>query len=115
MFAEQAAPQLRLPPPAQVAVTVPLPLPCFAMMKLAFLTANVALTVAALVIVVSAHVVPVVVVQPDHELKSESLPGVATRESDEPELTDTVQVGFVHDTVPSAVAIVPWPLAWIVT
>src|SRR5262249_37811519 len=65
MLAEHTAPQLRLPPPAQVAVTVPVPLPCFEITKVAFLRANVAFTVVALVIAVSAQVAPVVVVQPD--------------------------------------------------
>jgi hypothetical protein len=68
--AEQVVPQLmELAPPFQEAVTTPEPLPAFAMLKLAFFSTNVAVTVAAALIDVSAQV-PVAFVQaPDQPVK----------------------------------------------
>jgi len=77
--AEHVGPQLRLPPPAQVAVTVPAPFPTLLMLKLAFLSPKVAVTVAAAPIEDTVHVAPFVVVHPVQDLKSESEPGFAVR------------------------------------
>jgi len=115
MLAEHSAPQLRLPPPAQVAVTVPVPLPCFEITKLAFLIANVAFSVVALVIAVSEQIAPVAVVQPDHDLKSESASAVAVNDSDAPESTEITQLGIVQLTAPSVLVILPLPVRVSVT
>src|SRR5262245_2492270 len=56
--AEQAAPQLRDPPPSQVAATVPVPLPSLITTRLAFLSANVAVTCIEVVIATSEHDAP---------------------------------------------------------
>jgi len=109
MLAEHTAPQLRLPPPAQVAVTVPAPLPCFEITKVAFLIANVAFTVVAVVIAVSEQVAPEAVVQPDHDLKSESASAVAVSDSDAPESTEITQLAIVQLTAPSVLVILPLP------
>jgi hypothetical protein len=77
--AEHVGPQFRLPPPAQVAVTVPAPLPPLLMLKLAFLSPKVAVTVAAAMIEDTVHVAPFVVVHPIQDLKSESAPAVAVK------------------------------------
>src|SRR5258706_9659766 len=115
MLAEHTAPQLRLPPPAQVAVTVPVPLPCFEITKVAFLIANVAFTVVAFVIAVSAQVAPEAVVQPDHDLKSESASAVAVSDSDAPGSTEITQLAIVQFTAPSALVILPLPVRVSVT
>jgi hypothetical protein len=107
--AEQPVPQFRLPPPVHDAVTVPAPLPFLAMLKLAFLRANVALAATGAVMPVSVHVAPDVVVQPDHDSKFESEPGVAVSDSDAPESTETTQLAAVQFTLPSELVIVPLP------
>jgi len=77
MAAEQFAPQFKLPPPGHVAVTVPAPLPCRETTKLAFLTANVALTCCGAAIEETMQVVPVTLEQPDQLWKTESAPATA--------------------------------------
>jgi hypothetical protein len=95
MEAEQVVPQLMEPaPPFQDAVTTPDPLPAFAMLKLAFLSANVAVTVVAALIEVSVHV-PVAFVQaPDQPVKLSLGPGVAVSVSDVPLFTFEMQDGL---------------------
>lgn len=68
--AEQLVPQLRLPPPAHDAATVPVPpLPPFEIVRLPFFSVNVAVTVVAVVIDDNEHV-PVAFVQaPDQPAK----------------------------------------------
>jgi hypothetical protein len=119
MFAEQVVPQLMLPP-CQLAVTVPLPLPWREITKLAFLIANVALTVTGAETTGSMQVAALVVVQPDQVLKSESDPGVAVSDSAVPESTETVQepavaVAGVQLMLLSALATLPFPESWMVT
>jgi hypothetical protein len=64
--AEHAVPQFREPPPAQVAVTVPVPLPALAMTNDASSCTNVAVTWVALLTFATVHIVAFTVEQPDH-------------------------------------------------
>jgi hypothetical protein len=111
--AEQAAPQFRDPPPGQVATTAPVPLPSLITTRLAFLSANVAVTCIEVVIPTSEHDAPFEFVHPDHSLKTESAPGLACSTKLAPTSTVTSQEAVVQ-LMPSPV-IVPLPFRWIET
>ena len=106
--AEHVGPQFRLPPPAQVAVTVPAPFPPLLMLKLAFLSPKVAVTVVAAAIEDTVHIAPFVVVHPVQDLKSESVPGFAVRVMVEPLSKLDTQLALAQLT-PDPVT-VPFPL-----
>lgn len=103
--AEQALPQDRVPPPAHVAETVPVPLPLFATTRLALASAKVAMTVVAVVTFERVHAVPFVLEHPDHDLNAEPLDGAACKLRLDPAGTVTmheliVQLMPVPVTVP---------------